>query len=59
VQKKQFDQLVTTVTGNILIAEAVEEYWGKRCDTFDPDCCCCQAWKAFDRLVRGRHDSAN
>ncbi len=31
----------------------MELYWGERCGDFEPDCCCCKAWKAFDVLFEG------
>lgn len=32
------------------IKEAITEHWGERCDDFDADCVCCQAWKEWDDL---------
>ena len=32
------------------IKEAMKEYWGKKCKTFEKTCPCCQAWKQFDKL---------
>jgi hypothetical protein len=37
-----------------LIAEALTDYFGIRCDTVDPDCACCRAWAELDRLRADR-----
>lgn len=29
----------------------IREWWGDRCEDFDPDCFCCQKWAAFDQVV--------
>ena len=41
-----------------LIEEAIEEYWGDRCDSYHAECACCMAWKQFDRLREGRDADA-
>ena len=33
-----------------LIEEAIIEWWGERCDTYDADCPCCRAWEQLDNL---------
>ena len=36
-----------------MVKEAVTEYWGERCDTFEKGCPCCDAWTQLDALVAG------
>lgn len=43
------DKLVL-VPGVEYIRQALVDFWGERCDTFDDDCPTCQAWAAFDQL---------
>lgn len=31
--------------------EMLTEQFGERCSEYDPDCMCCQRWKALDELV--------
>lgn len=31
-----------------LIAEAIDGTFGERCEDFEPDCYCCQAWAQYD-----------
>ena len=38
---------------NSLIEEAIEFYWGKRCDYYEEDCACCAAWKEYDTMTTG------
>lgn len=35
-----------------MIEEAITNWWGVRCDEFEPNCPCCKAWAEFDRRVR-------
>lgn len=37
-----------------MIAEAITDYLGERCSTFDPNCACCKTWAAFDAMVADR-----
>lgn len=30
------------------VEEAILNYWGERCPTFDPECPVCDAWLEFD-----------
>lgn len=31
------------------IVEAITEWWGPRCEDFEPECFCCKAWLAYDQ----------
>lgn len=31
----------------------VEEWFGERCEEFEPNCICCRKWQAFDELFKG------
>lgn len=31
-----------------LIEQAVKDYWGDRCEDFNHECVCCQAWAEID-----------
>jgi hypothetical protein len=33
------------------IRQAIEDYWGERCDDFEPECECCLAWNELDHLL--------
>lgn len=32
------------------VEEAMIDYWGERCQEYEEDCSCCQAWKEYDKL---------
>lgn len=32
------------------IEEAIVGWWGPRCDTFEEDCPCCQAWAEYTSM---------
>lgn len=32
------------------IEEAIEGWWGPRCDDYMDGCAACEAWRAFDKL---------
>jgi len=34
-----------------LIEQAIEEYWGARCDDYEEGCAVCDAWRDYDNLV--------
>lgn len=34
-----------------LIEQAIESYWGARCDDYEEGCVVCDAWRAYDNLV--------
>jgi len=34
-----------------LIEQAIEEYWGARCDDYEEGCVVCEAWREYDNLV--------
>jgi len=34
-----------------MIAEAITDQFGSRCDEYVPGCPCCDAWKQYDDLV--------
>ena len=38
------------------IEDAICEYWGERCDDFEPSCIVCAIWKRFDDLVDAERD---
>lgn len=33
------------------IEEAITDFWGSKCDDFNEDCPCCQAWREYEDLV--------
>ena len=33
------------------IEEAIIDYWGEKCQNFDENCFCCQAWKEYEELL--------
>ena len=33
------------------VKEALIDYWGERCPTYDRDCPKCQAWAEYDKLI--------
>lgn len=35
------------------IEEALIAYWGERCEDYDENCYCCQAWAEYDSLQKG------
>jgi hypothetical protein len=37
---------------NFFIEEALKEYYGIKCEDFEENCACCQAWKEYDSLVK-------
>jgi len=37
-----------TAPDNNPVHEAIEFYWGKRCEDYEETCCVCEAWKQFD-----------
>lgn len=39
-----------------LIEEAIEEWFGPRCEDYDEDCFCCLAWKQLDDLKEKASD---
>lgn len=41
------------------VEEAIHYYAGPRCPDYEPECPCCRAWRAFDKLqsdARTFHD---
>lgn len=36
--------------GLALLRDAVTEYYGERCEDYEPGCACCDAWAALDRM---------
>ena len=34
-----------------LIEQAIESYWGERCDDYEEGCVVCEAWREYDNLV--------
>ena len=34
-----------------LIEQAIEEYWGARCDDYEEGCVVCEAWRDYDNLL--------
>jgi len=34
-----------------LIEQAIEEYWGARCDDYEEGCAVCDAWRDYDNLL--------
>jgi hypothetical protein len=34
-----------------LIEQAIEEYWGARCEDYEEGCVVCDAWREYDNLV--------
>ena len=39
-----------TPTTVFRVTQAIEDYWGERCSSFDADCATCQAWREHDEL---------
>ncbi len=40
------------------IAETMlKEHFGERCDDYEPDCMCCQRWRALDKLLANPYES--
>jgi hypothetical protein len=35
------------------VHEAIEFYWGERCDDHEDGCPVCDAWKQYDQLIQG------
>jgi hypothetical protein len=33
------------------IEEALTDYWGEKCDCFDKNCPCCQAWQEYKEML--------
>jgi len=45
------DKAMVTDEREDLIAEAITEAFGERCEDFEPECYCCKAWAEYDRLA--------
>jgi hypothetical protein len=39
-------------------ARVLAEYFGPRCPDYEPQCVCCQRWRALDALVANPYDEA-
>lgn len=44
-------QEIIAPNGKALIAEAITDYFGERCDGFETTCMTCQAWASWDRIL--------
>lgn len=44
-------QEIIAPDGKALIAEAITDYFGERCDGFETTCMTCQAWASWDRIL--------
>lgn len=55
----EIDELESALRHVALIATEtfVREYYGDRCDDFDPLCTLCRKWRAFDELFELNEDS--
>lgn len=40
------------------LQQAVEDFWGPRCEDFDATCEACQAWRELDQLQQTQHTLA-
>lgn len=33
------------------LEEAIKDYWGERCDEYEPECPTCKAWHEYDATL--------
>jgi hypothetical protein len=40
------------MTTDEIVKAMITQFWGKRCEEYEPECACCYAWKHYDETGR-------
>lgn len=48
----QYGPVSTALRAHATHEQTIAEYWGRRCDEYEPGCPVCDAWAEYDMMIR-------